>query len=173
MRTISDLMNRSLIDVATGETLGHINGALVDLEARRVAALGVNTGLLHATRYLRWSDLRGVGPDVLTTPTAESLTDHKSVDETGALEDSINGRVLFTKSGERVGEVTDYRIDPETGALAGFDVKPTPGNSAFNTGATALFVPVDAFLTLGRESFIVHDDIRDRLRGTVAESQPS
>lgn len=170
MHAASHLMNRSVLEIDTGRQIGSVNGALIDPTDRRVAALRVNTGLLHRDRFVRWQDLQGTGPDALTIRSEDALLNRSDVDPNHTHLDHLQGRAVFTESGERLGEIADYQMDVGTGSLIGFEVQPSGASKGLfgGSGATHFHVPVDQIVTIGAESLVVQNGVRESLHGPVS-----
>jgi len=163
MLSASQLMNRPVLDIATGGEAGKVNGILVDPASRRVAAFKVNRGLLHHERFVRWADLQGVGPDALTIRSEDVLLQKADVDANRTALDSLQGYPVITEGGERLGQVTDYGIDPANGALTGFDVRPDDAHRGFfgKSDKGNFTLPIDQVITLGTQSVMVRSAARE------------
>jgi uncharacterized protein YrrD len=163
MPSASHLMNRPVLDIATGGQAGTVSGVLVDPSLRRVTAFRVNRGLLHHERFVRWTDLQGTGPDALTIRNEDSLLHRADVDANHTALDTLQGRPVITEGGERLGEVTDYGIDEGSGLLTGFEVRPDDAHKGlFGRSENGNFtVPVDQVVTLGSQSVVVRTAARE------------
>ncbi|MBW3625220.1 MAG: PRC-barrel domain-containing protein, partial [Armatimonadetes bacterium] len=107
MRTARHLMSQPVLDIETGREIGKTNGILIDPETRRIAALRMNPGLFQAEQFIRWQDLQSMGPDALTVPSEAVLQSRRDVEADSHYLDHLQGKAVFTDSGERLGEVTD------------------------------------------------------------------
>ncbi len=112
----SDLKGRKLVDTASADTVGKVDGFLLDPTTRSVVALEFKK-TSHGS-VVAWSDLTAVGADAVTIGSATVLSDH---DERQADLASKDGEVLkkrvLSDAGEDLGSVRDVDLDPETGAL--------------------------------------------------------
>jgi len=112
----SDLKGRKLVDTASADTVGKVDGFLLDPTTRAVVALEFKK-TSHGS-VVAWSDLTAVGADAVTIGSATVLSDH---DERQADLASKDGEVLkkrvLADAGEDLGSVRDVDLDPETGAL--------------------------------------------------------
>ena len=112
----SDLKGRKLVDTSTADTVGKVDGFLLDPATRSVA--GLEFKKTDHGSVVAWGDLTAVGADAVTVAGTSALSD-----PTGQLADlaTKDGQVLkkrvLSDAGEDLGSVHDIDLDPETGAL--------------------------------------------------------
>ena len=171
MYTARDLMHRPVLDIATGRELGKVKGILIDASVGQAVALRVDRGLLQSDLFIRWVDFQGRGPDAFTVPSEDRLVPHKEVDRERAFLDELHDLPVFTENGERLGEVTDYRLESSNGMIAGFDIRPlSASRSLFGKSDKGIFfVPREQITTIGKESLVVADSVRESLHGPAQE----
>ena len=119
----SDLKGRKLVDTASADTVGKVDGFLLDPSTRSVVALEFKK-TSHGS-VVAWSDLTAVGADAVTIAAATVLGDHDDRQSDLATKDGqvLKKRVL-SDAGEDLGSVHDIDLDPETGALVELVVGP-------------------------------------------------
>ncbi|WP_323794147.1 PRC-barrel domain-containing protein [Nocardioides sp.] len=112
----SDLKGRKLVDTTSADTVGKVDGFLLDPATRSVVALEFKK-TDHGS-VVAWSDLTAVGADAVTIAEATVLGDHDERQSDLATKDGavLKKRVL-SDAGEDLGSVHDIDLDPETGAL--------------------------------------------------------
>lgn len=112
----SDLKGRKLVDTSSADTVGKVDGFLLDPATRSVAALEFKK--TDSGSIVAWSDLTAVGADAVTVAGASVIV---AADGTMADLASKDGTVLkkrvLTLAGDDLGSVHDIDLDPETGAL--------------------------------------------------------
>jgi sporulation protein YlmC with PRC-barrel domain len=112
----SDLKGRKLVDTTSADTVGKVDGFLLDPATRSVVALEFKKTDQGST--VAWGDLTGVGADAVTVAGTGVL-----VDPEGRLADlaTKDGQVLkkrvLSDAGEDLGPVHDIDLDPQSGAL--------------------------------------------------------
>ena len=112
----SDLKGRKLVDTSTADTVGKVDGFLLDPATRTVA--GLEFKKTDHGSVVTWSDLTAVGADAVTVAGATVLSDPE-----GRLADlaTKDGQVLkkrvLSDAGIDLGSVHDIDFDPESGAL--------------------------------------------------------
>ncbi len=107
----SDLKGRKLVDTSAADTVGKVDGFLLDPSSRSVAALEFKKTDHGST--VAWSDLTAVGADAVTVAGTSVITDPE-----GRLADlaTKDGQVLkkrvLSDAGEDLGKVHDIDLDP-------------------------------------------------------------
>lgn len=111
MTTFREAKGRQVVATATAQTVGKVDGFVVDPAAGRVVALTVKK------QVLRWADLT-LGPDAVTVPEAERLTepDEELARLSGKHREALGKRVL-SAGGDELGTVSDIEFVPETGEI--------------------------------------------------------
>lgn len=112
----SDLKGRKLVDTSTADTVGKVDGFLLDPASQSIAALEFKK-TDHGS-VVAWGDLLAVGADAVTVAGTDVM-----VEPDGRLADlaTKDGQVLkkrvLSDAGEDLGSVHDVDLDPETGAV--------------------------------------------------------
>jgi len=112
----SDLKGRKLVDTTSADTVGKVDGFLLDPAGRTVA--GLEFKKTDHGSAVAWEDLASVGADAVTVAGTDVLVDPEGRLADLATKDAqvLKKRVL-TDAGEDLGAVHDIDIDPQSGAL--------------------------------------------------------
>jgi uncharacterized protein YrrD len=115
---LTEADGRPVISRASAETLGELKHVIVDVPARRIAALHVAGGRRNA-RLIDWSSIVGFGADgivvedeAVARPPAD---DRESAVAAGKLD--LDGRQVLSDGGDSLGPLTDIVFDEGSGAL--------------------------------------------------------
>jgi sporulation protein YlmC with PRC-barrel domain len=108
----SECRKRPVLDLASAQQIGRVDGFAVDAVNRRIHAVLVAKH--DAGSVLRWADVQGFGPDAVTVSSPSAI---------GAPSDPLDGagdlrgsRVLSDR-GFDLGTVADVEFDPATGQV--------------------------------------------------------
>lgn len=109
----SELHGRLVIDLETTEELGRLSHFLVDVKTHQVEGFICRQGLLGQTQQsVPWVALSSIGQDsVLVQHPEGMLTERFEQAQT------LNRQEIWADSGNHVGQLADYCIDLETGAI--------------------------------------------------------
>lgn len=112
----SDLKGRKLVDTSSADTVGKVDGFLLDPETQSIA--GLEFKKTDGGNTVAWSVITAVGEDAVTIPNT-----HVIIEPEGRLVElaSKRGVVLkkrvLTDAGEDLGEVRDVDLDPSSGSV--------------------------------------------------------
>lgn len=112
----SDLKGRKLVDTSTADSIGKVDGFLLDPATQKIA--GLEFKKTDHGSVVAWDDLTAVGADAVTVASSDGLSDPDGHLANLATKDGqvLKKRVL-SDAGEHLGTVHDIDLDPETGAL--------------------------------------------------------
>lgn len=110
------LKGMAIVSLAEGTKLGRVEQPLLDLTARRIAALRVKGD--NGTFIIRFGDVQSVGADAITvassaatqTPSGATADDLRDLDAVGKLK-------VVDQAGTFLGTVSQVEIDPATGEI--------------------------------------------------------
>ncbi|MGI8816749.1 MAG: PRC-barrel domain-containing protein [Pseudonocardia sp.] len=112
----SEARGRKVVSIATADTVGKVDGFVIDPTARAVCALEVRK--TASGSVLPWSGVESFGADAVTVAGAEQIT--SAAEDLAALMDKdhrvVGKRVLSTR-GDDLGKVRDVEFDGESGLL--------------------------------------------------------
>lgn len=148
----SALVNRIVIDLGTAEELGRVTQVLVDIRTQRVAGLVGGGGVLQrGGQVFPWEQVNSVGRDGVVIRASEPLPASKQ-----PLEDAIPlaELELWSDSGNRVGLLTDFGFDPQSGQILHYRFV-AHQSSGFEPGLYQL--EPGAVVSTGRRRMMVHD----------------
>ena len=113
MTTFGEAKGRPVVSTTTAETVGKVEGFVVDPAARRVVALR-----LKKHDVLRWPDLTAFGSDAVTVGGADRIgpPDGDLVRLADKKHDVIGKRVL-SAAGDELGKVHDVEFEADTGEV--------------------------------------------------------
>jgi uncharacterized protein YrrD len=159
-RRACDLLGLPVYAAQEGKRLGEIRSLLVRREDSTVAAVGIEGP--DGLRRLRYSRLRTVGPDAVMVDEEAVLEETLPEEELAGLDEGVVDRPVLSESGQKLGVVTGFRVDPTDGRILSYRVRPDAGLlaelSALITG-DRLEVPVAQVLSAGPEAVIVHEEV--------------
>ena len=138
---VSDVIGRSVLDLSTATTVGRVDDVVIDPRSRRLVGFHLAKVSGSAT-WLPWEALRSLGADALTIDGAEALTEPPADERAGLrARRAFGGRVL-TDSGHELPSLTNFDVDPESGAVNGVAVgdRTVPGESLIGIGSYATVV---------------------------------
>lgn len=112
----SDATGRKVVSTSTAETVGKVDGFVVDPKSRAVLAVQVKRSRGGDT--LAWSDITAFGADAVTVTDTDKLAD--AADAVAALsgkDHHLVGKRVLSTTGDELGKVDDIDFDPESGTL--------------------------------------------------------
>ncbi len=113
----SEALGRKVVSTSTADTVGVVQGFVVDPEAAAVLAVGLKKTESGDTLY--WSDITAFGSDAITVAGPEKITDaDHHVASLKGKDHSVVGKPVLSTKGDELGEVSDVEFDVESGALA-------------------------------------------------------
>ena len=110
-------LGRPVVARDTAETVGDVQGAVVDVVTRRVVALQVGKG--RKARVVDWAAVSGVGPDAVVVQSESALRDPVGDRETGFVKGDLPllGARVLTDRGDEAGALDDVEFDESSGVL--------------------------------------------------------
>ena len=140
----SEAEGHAIVSTTTAETVGRVDGLLVDPVTRRVVALQVKKAASGDT--LLWEHLTGVGTDAVTVTGADRSGAASGVAATlGGKAHALRGKRLLSAAGDELGKVGDVEFDPVSGAITGILAKrlSVAGDRLIGVGSYAVVVAAD------------------------------
>ena len=149
MRKAKELIGKQIINQATGDRVAVVHDVVFDAEARRIAALLINTGgWFGNAQVVPWSRVASVG-DVVMVQGEQPLVMTADAPEVAAQikqDVRITGTAILNDAGEHLGTVGDLFID-DAGEVLGFEVK-----QGFMSGGK--FLPAGDVQAVGKDAII-------------------
>ncbi|NER19241.1 MAG: photosystem reaction center subunit H [Symploca sp. SIO1C2] len=113
----TELLNRLVLDRHTAEEVGRVVSLLLDPPAHRVMGLTCKSGFLGSKkRFFTWGQIETIGIDsiMLEVSPEEALTEKQES------WDVLIGHEVWTDAGNKVGKLTDYLMNSETGNVINY-----------------------------------------------------
>lgn len=156
---LSRLKGMPLVDVGTGNRLGDLEDVLLSHDHRYVEAYTVRGGFLRKGEAFPAGNAT-IGADAIAVrlpPRVEVASDVQRF-KTLPGAHRLLSMALLTETGQIVGRVTDVRLDPHSGAVVGYEVRPASEGLADRMRRTPPRVlPATAIQQHGADALIVTD----------------
>lgn len=113
----SELKKRNLVSTSTADTVGRVDGFVLDPQSRSLVALTFKK-TDHGS-VVPWSDLTAVGADAVTVSEADKIVELEAspVAELAGKDKTVLKKRVLTSDGVHLGKVTDLDLDPQSGAV--------------------------------------------------------
>ncbi|MBC7880367.1 MAG: PRC-barrel domain-containing protein [Anaerolineae bacterium] len=154
----SELLNRLIMDRTSTEDLGRIEDLLMVPTAHRVIGFVYKSGFLaNQKRLLSLGQLSTIGPDAV-------MVDGNSTPETAIVEESkhsetLIGHEVWTEGGTRIGKISDYLFDSESGAIGQY-LFVASGLASLTDGTYTL--DTSGIVTIGKKRLIVSESVAEQ-----------
>ncbi len=137
----SEAKGRKVVSTSTAETVGKVNGFLVDPAQSVIIAIELKK--TDGGDTLHWPDVEAFGTDAVTVLDAGKITDASS--EAAALagkEHHLLDKRVLTTAGDERGKVDDVEFDKESGAITMLVLGDgeLPGSALVGIGSYAVVV---------------------------------
>lgn len=142
---ISEARRRPVVATESAQTIGRVDGFLIETEARRITGLRIDDVDGPGT-VLPWDRMTAFGVDAITVPTAAALRAPADAAETRRCDPDLDpiGKPAIEETGDSLGTVTDVEFDADTGAVR-------------SVLTDAYDIPVDKLLGLGAYAVVFAD----------------
>lgn len=118
-----DILGMPVYSVEEGRHLGQVTTLLVRWGDATVAAVGIGSSLSSGPA-VPFANLRLVGEDAVLVESAGVLTRALSPEAERGLDAGVLGRPVITASGEKIGNVTGFRIATDDGRITAYRMRP-------------------------------------------------
>ncbi|MEL7503075.1 MAG: hypothetical protein AAFN18_11470 [Cyanobacteria bacterium J06554_6] len=109
----SELLDRMVLDYDTTETVGTVDGLLVDVKQGRVEGLMCKAGLMGRQKEVfAWSQLESIGADSLIVRAQSGAGSEKL-----AVAQLATGLEVWTDTGNKAGHIADFQLSRTTGEI--------------------------------------------------------
>jgi sporulation protein YlmC with PRC-barrel domain len=159
-----ELLGMPVYTVAEGKRLGEVTTLLVQREDSSVAAVRIGNALSQGVP-VPFGQLRLVGIDAILVENEAVLNQALSPEVVRALDNVVPGRAVITASGERIGTVSGFWVQTDTGRIVAYRVRPEAGllaRLARLLRNDTLEVPIEQVQALGADALIVSDALTAR-----------
>ena len=137
---IVEARKRPIVDTSTAQTVGHVDGFLIEPESARITGLRVSAD--KSTTILPWESLAAFGPDAITVadatvlrPAADAAEQHRSDPALDPI-----GKPAIEETGNGLGTIADVDFDPASGKLRAVitDAYELPADKLLGVGSYAM-----------------------------------
>ena len=141
MTTFSEADGRKVVSTSTAESVGKVDGFVVDVRGPYLVALQLKK--TDSGDILRWNDITAFGADAVTVSDAGKIVEADA--DLAPLLDKRNHvlkKRVLTTTGDELGIVRDVEFDPITGEIVSVHVGDTavPGKALVGVGHYAVVV---------------------------------
>ena len=137
---ISEARRRPVVATDNAETIGHVDGFLIEAEAARITGMRIDGD--DSATVLPWDRMTAFGVDAITVASAEALRAPADAGETRRCDPELDpiGKPAIEETGDTLGTVTDVEFDADTGAVRSVltDVYDIPADKLLGLGAYAM-----------------------------------
>ncbi len=147
----SQLIGRLVLNRDSAEKIGQVRQFWVDTAKHQVDAVVCESGLLgRNVQFFRWEQVEAIGEDSLLL----SLSAGPSSNQPEGAE-VVVGHELWTDAGNKAGTLSDYCLDPQTGAVVAY-LFVSNGWQGITDG-TYVLMP-DAVVSVGTKRLIAQEE---------------
>ncbi|MBA3744211.1 PRC-barrel domain-containing protein [Sporichthya sp.] len=137
---ITDARHRPVVATGSAETVGRVDGFLIEAEAARITGLRIEVD--GSSTVLPWDKVGAFGPDAITVTDASVLREPADLAEQRRIDPELDpiGKPAIEETGNNLGTVSDVDFDPATGALRAVitDVYELPADRLLGLGTYAM-----------------------------------
>jgi uncharacterized protein YrrD len=137
---IREARKRPVVNTSTAETVGHVDGFLIEAETARITGLRIDTD--GPATILPWDRLAAFGPDAVTVADASALRAPADPAEQRRSDPALDpiGKLAIEETGNGLGTVSDVDFDPDSGALRAVitEVYELPADKLLGLGGYAM-----------------------------------
>ena len=137
---IAEARRRPVVDTSTAQTLGLVDGFLIETETARITGLRVSAD--KSTSILPWDQLAAFGPDAVTVADASALRAPADPAEQHRSDPALDpiGKPAIEETGNGLGKIADVDFDATSGALRAIitDSYELPADKLLGLGAYAM-----------------------------------
>lgn len=114
---LSTTLGEKVVSKTTAETLGTVDGVVIDANGAEITALRLGKG--RKAKIVPWGQVAGVGTAAAIVEHDDALRDpHDGVEQRYAGGDiALIGALVLSDRGNSLGAITDVEYDDETGKL--------------------------------------------------------
>jgi uncharacterized protein YrrD len=153
MKKTRELKGMPVLALEEGERLGQVRGLILDPVARQVVALILDRRVGGEDQIVATANIRTVGPAAITVENRSSLIPLSRIprfQELARQGKPIQGKMVISEAGERLGQVDDLEVDVETFGLVSLVLK------AFLRHGQV--IPADRVRTIGTDAIVVCEE---------------
>lgn len=164
MRKSSQLLGLPVISLEEGVRVGRIKGLILNPATKTLAAVVVEGGrLVREQKFIPFAKVHSMGVNAITISRGQSAQKTASLPEIMQLwkdRTPLIGARVVTESGNILGRVTDYGVDPTTGSLVGIEMASSLWASSLKGRS---WLPASTLRTLGKKIIVATDQAQQEL----------
>ena len=151
METNETILKRTVVAFDEKKKLGGLSDLRVDCDAMAVSHYVVGSPATGSQLVLPLAKSLGVGDTFMTVQTKDDLLAAGSAEAKALVNDGFRlvGCEVYSRGGDKLGEVSGYGFDPVTGEVASISLKK---GDPFDRGSFMFFSPEFVFVDDGRET---------------------
>jgi uncharacterized protein YrrD len=116
MTLFSEATGRKVVSTATAETVGKIDGFVIDPARHAVVALTLKK--TDSGDTLRWADITAFGHDAVTVSGADTIIEaDQDLASLTRKDHRVLGKLVLSTRGDELGKVNDVEFDPDTATI--------------------------------------------------------
>jgi len=152
---LSELMNRQVIATATGEKVGVMKDALLDVDRRMVAGFVLSGA--KGESVLAFEKVRTFGPDAVMIDTVGDVAESASGPVNARRFGEIAKVQVLSTSGAAMGNFDDVAFNAMGGAIESFEIAE---GGVFGLGAKKIAIPAAAVRGIGPDAVTVEPEVK-------------
>ena len=126
---LTTTLGEKVVSKTSAETLGTVDGVVVDVSDRRLKAVRLGKG--RKAKLISWDALSGVGSAAVIVEGDDALRDPAEPEQRQASGDvAVIGALVLSDAGNAQGTVVDVEFEADTGALVAIHTTHGPHVSA-------------------------------------------
>jgi len=153
-----------IISLKEGQQIGFVRNLVIDPKAKAVAAFIVDPkGFFKEQRIIPFNRVVSIGENAITVSTesqVEKATNLPDILELLKEKAAIIGIKVMTASGKNLGQIEEFYIDPDDGAITCLDISDGKIEGLFNGKAR---LQAEDILTIGTDVVVVAKGCEERL----------
>lgn len=153
LRTLSFIQHMVLVDLNSGEVIGKVCDLCISKEGNVTGLLCECNGFFKKRRFLPLESIHSIGKEGIMIDRDCLMTmEDDFFDYTLHHQESINGRMTYTKTGDRLGLLSDVYFQENLGTIVGVEIS----DGFFSDLMEGkLIVQTDKPPTIGKDAIIV------------------
>jgi len=114
---LTETIGERIVSKASAETLGSVDGVVIDVAERTISGLRVGKG--KKAKIIPWSAISGVGDAAVVVEGEDVLRvpDEGTEEQQARGDITLIGGLVLSDLGNEYGKVTDVEYDEQTGAI--------------------------------------------------------
>jgi sporulation protein YlmC with PRC-barrel domain len=153
MKKTREFKGMPVMTLQEGERLGQVRDLILDPAARQVVALVLDRRAAKEDQVIATANVRNVGAAAITVEDRSSLVPLSRIPRFQELARSrkpIQGKMVISETGARLGQVDDLEVDVQTFRIVSLTLKGTLGHGRV--------ISAELVRTIGSDAIVVRDE---------------